>query len=172
MNDTSGLQGGKLPGHGASCSSQDRAASVFRSQSRVWVEWGDPGAPCSTTSLCKSDASPLRQQILNKISSMRPSCLCRDHIHLYIFATSLALVTAQDGFLLLSVPFIKRPLSPTAVLPAAPLRPQASPFSQLSLCLFASPTSLSTSFILTFKSFQACSEMPQNCLCYLRASEC
>lgn len=171
MNDKSGLQGGKLPGHGASCSSQDRAASVFRSQSRVWVGWGD-GAPCSATSFCKSDASPLRQQILNKISNMCPGCPCRDRIHLYIFATSLALVTAQDGFLLLSVPFIKRLLSPTAVLPAAPLRPQAFPFSQLSLCLLASPTSLSTSFILTFKSFQACSEMPQNCLCYLRASEC
>lgn len=46
----------------------------------------------------------------------------------------------------------------------APLAPPASPFPQLSFCLFAAPTSLSTSFILTFKSFQACSEMAQTLL--------
>lgn len=49
-----------------------------------------------------------------------PSFPRRDHINLLILAVSLALVTAQDVSLLLSIPFVKRRRSPTDVLTGGP----------------------------------------------------
>lgn len=48
-----------------------------------------------------------------------------------------------------------------------PLAPRAFPFSQLSFCLFTSPTSLSTSFILTFKISKSILKCHKHRLCYL-----
>lgn len=110
---------------------------------------------------------PLRHWVLDKINNTCPSFPHRDHINLHIFATSLLLVTAQDVFLLLSVLFIQRLCAPRTCEPAVPLAPHAFPFSQLSFCLFASPTSLSISFILTFKISRSVLKCHEHCLCHL-----
>lgn len=155
----------------ASCSSQDGAAYVFRSRAWVWVGW--VAAVLAPQRTCADPTLPLTQHVLDKITNPRPGFPCRDHVHLHVFATSLVLVTAQDVFLLLSIPFIKRLLSPADVLTSGPSgAPRVFLFSGLSFCLFAAPTSLSTSFILTFKISKLVLKCHKHCLCYALASEC
>lgn len=83
----------------------------------------------------------IRQWVLDKISNTCPSSACRDGSKSSHFCHITASLTAQDVFLLLRIPLLKA-LEPHGRVKQRSLRRlPALPFSQLSFCLSASPTS-------------------------------
>lgn len=112
----------------------------------VWVSWGD-STSCSVTSLGESEAPHVDGGCTMNSAGAQPSRWGHiDPHHRVSRHPELRL---------------RRAPSNSRTAPPGPLAPRAFPFPQLSFRLFASPTSLSTPFILTFKSFQAYSKAPQ-----------